>query len=43
MDGAPIFSVVREALPAAEIIGFEGILNSCTNLIIGTHGGRRHL
>lgn len=34
MDGAPIFSVVREALPAAEILGFEGILNSCTNLII---------
>ena len=34
MDGAPIFSVFREALPAAEIIGFEGILNSCTNLLI---------
>jgi homoserine dehydrogenase len=34
MDGAPIFSVVRETLPAAEILGFEGILNSCTNLII---------
>jgi homoserine dehydrogenase len=34
MDGAPIFSVVREAMPAAEILGFEGILNSCTNLII---------
>jgi homoserine dehydrogenase len=35
MDGAPVFSVVREALPAAKILGFEGILNSCTNLIIG--------
>ena len=34
MDGAPIFSVFREVLPAAEIIGFEGILNSCTNLLI---------
>lgn len=34
MDGAPIFSVFREALPAADIMGFEGILNSCTNLII---------
>ena len=34
MDGAPIFSLVRETLPAAEIRGFEGILNSCTNLII---------
>ncbi len=34
MDGAPIFSVFREALPAADIKGFEGILNSCTNLLI---------
>jgi len=34
MDGAPIFSVFREALPAATIIAFKGILNSCTNLII---------
>jgi homoserine dehydrogenase len=34
MDGAPIFSVFREALPAANINGFEGILNSCTNLLI---------
>lgn len=34
MDGAPIFSVFREALPAANLNGFEGILNSCTNLLI---------
>jgi homoserine dehydrogenase len=34
MDGAPIFSIFREALPAADINGFEGILNSCTNLLI---------
>ena len=34
MDGAPIFSVFREALPCSDIIGFEGILNSCTNIII---------
>lgn len=34
MDGAPIFSVFREALPAVEINGFEGILNSCTNMIL---------
>ncbi len=34
MDGAPIFSVFREALPAANIISFKGILNSCTNLLI---------
>lgn len=34
MDGAPIFSVFREALPCSDIIGFEGILNSCTNILI---------
>jgi homoserine dehydrogenase len=34
MDGAPIFSLVRETLPAAQISGFMGILNSCTNLLI---------
>lgn len=35
MDGAPVFAVVREALPAIQITGFEGIFNSCTNLILG--------
>ena len=35
MDGAPIFSLVRSALPAAQLHGFHGILNSCTNLILG--------
>ncbi len=35
MDGAPIFSVFREALPVIEIQGFEGILNSCTNYLLG--------
>ena len=35
MDGAPIFSLFREALPGAELRGFQGILNSCTNLILG--------
>jgi homoserine dehydrogenase len=34
MDGAPVFAVIREALPAMQITGFEGILNSCTNLIL---------
>jgi len=34
MDGAPIFALFREALPAAELSGFRGILNSCTNLIL---------
>jgi homoserine dehydrogenase len=35
MDGAPIFSLVRSALPTAQLLGFRGILNSCTNLILG--------
>ena len=35
MDGAPIFSLFRRAMPAARVLSFEGILNSCTNLILG--------
>lgn len=35
MDGAPIFSLFRNALPAIEIASFRGILNSTTNLILG--------
>lgn len=34
MDGAPIFSLFRGPLPAIELIGFKGILNSCTNLLL---------
>jgi homoserine dehydrogenase len=34
MDGAPLFSLWREALPAAELRSFRGILNSTTNLIL---------
>ncbi len=34
MDGAPIFSLFREALPAAQLQAFRGILNSTTNLIL---------
>ncbi len=34
MDGAPIFSLYRETLPAATLHGFSGILNSTTNLIL---------
>lgn len=36
MDGAPIFSLFREALPAAHLRAFQGVLNSSTNLIL-TH------
>jgi homoserine dehydrogenase len=35
MDGAPIFSLFRSALPAAQLTSFRGILNSTTNLILG--------
>lgn len=35
MDGAPIFSLFRGPLPAVDLRGFQGILNSCTNLILG--------
>jgi homoserine dehydrogenase len=34
MDGAPIFSLFRESLPATRLHGFSGILNSTTNLIL---------
>lgn len=34
MDGAPIFSLFREALPSAQLLAFRGILNSTTNLIL---------
>jgi homoserine dehydrogenase len=34
MGGAPIFSLFREALPAAKLLRFRGILNSTTNLML---------
>jgi homoserine dehydrogenase len=34
MDGAPIFSLFRAALPAAQLRAFRGVLNSTTNLIL---------
>lgn len=34
MDGAPIFSVWREALPGCQLNSFRGILNSTTNMIL---------
>ena len=34
MDGAPIFSLFRHSLRGARLLGFEGILNSCTNLLL---------
>ena len=34
MDGAPIFSLFRETLPAANLLSFRGVLNSTTNVIL---------
>ena len=34
MDGAPIFSLFRETLPAAQLKSFRGVLNSTTNMIL---------
>jgi homoserine dehydrogenase len=34
MDGAPLFSMFREALPGARLLSLKGILNSTTNLIL---------
>jgi len=31
MDGVPIFNLVRETLPAARVLGFEGVVNTTTN------------
>lgn len=38
MDGAPIFGLFREVLPAANVASFTGILNSTTNLILSRMG-----
>jgi homoserine dehydrogenase len=34
MDGAPVFGMYREVLPAAEVARIDGVLNSTTNLIL---------
>jgi homoserine dehydrogenase len=34
LGGSPVFSVFREAMPAAELYSFKGILNSTTNIIL---------
>jgi homoserine dehydrogenase len=34
MDGVPIFNLVRHTLPAVEILGFRGVVNSTTNFIL---------
>ena len=34
LGGTPLFSTFREAFPAAELLGFKGIINATTNLIL---------
>jgi homoserine dehydrogenase len=34
LGGAPVFSVMREAFPLAELSSFKGILNATTNIIL---------
>lgn len=34
MDGTPIFNLFRNCLPALELRGFRGVLNSTTNVIL---------
>jgi homoserine dehydrogenase len=34
MDGAPVFNLVEYCLPATRILGFAGLLNSTTNIIL---------
>jgi homoserine dehydrogenase len=34
MDGIPVFNLVRETLPAVEILGFRGVINTTTNYIL---------
>ena len=34
LGGTPVFSTFREAMPAAELISFKGIINSTTNIIL---------
>jgi homoserine dehydrogenase len=34
MDGVPVFNLVRETLPAVDILGFRGVINSTTNHVL---------
>src|SRR3989442_3745854 len=39
MEGAPIFSLFRESLPAVHLHGFRGILNSTNFILSGMETG----
>ena len=34
LGGTPVFSMFRETMPAAQLISFQGIINSTTNIIL---------
>ncbi len=34
MDGAPVFSLVRDHLPGVEVLGFTGVLNSTSKIVV---------
>jgi len=34
MDGAPVFNLVRDCLPGATVLGFTGVLNSTTSVVL---------
>jgi homoserine dehydrogenase len=41
MDGAPVFNMVRNNLPGVKVLGFTGVLNSTSKVVVETmeHGG----
>lgn len=34
MDGAPVFNMVRDHLPGVEVLGFTGVLNSTSKIVV---------
>jgi homoserine dehydrogenase len=34
MDGAPVFNMVRDHLPGVQVLGFTGVLNSTSKLVV---------
>ncbi|MBA3948911.1 MAG: homoserine dehydrogenase, partial [Acidobacteria bacterium] len=42
MDGVPVFNLVRETLPAARVLGFEGVINTTTHqMLVAIERGER--
>src|SRR6185295_16717182 len=36
MDGAPVFNLWRHSMPAVKVLGFTGVLNSTSKVVIET-------